>query len=136
MQPTGNSWVCALGEGCWVLVRGNRTTIIQQLSEARELVILNGWKEIAAHLGQGVRTIQRWEIIGLPIHRPRGGARTSVIAFTEELDVWSHAAPLRYCDEIAELKKKIGSLETEVKSLRLALEAERRPRRNAAGQRG
>ena len=98
--------------------------------------ILNGWKDISRYLGQGVRTIQRWEIIGLPIHRPRGGARTSVIAFTEELDVWSRAAPLRYADEIAELKKKIDFLEAEVKSLKLALEAERRPRRSAVAQRG
>jgi hypothetical protein len=59
-----------------------------------------------------------------------------VIAFTGEFDAWSQAAPLRYADEIAELKKKINSLETEVKSLRLALEAERLPRRTAAGQRG
>jgi hypothetical protein len=31
---------------------------------------LNGWEEIAAHLGRTVRTVQRWEReLGLPIHR-------------------------------------------------------------------
>ena len=31
---------------------------------------LNGWKEIATHLGKGVRTGQRWErVYGLPVHR-------------------------------------------------------------------
>ena len=31
---------------------------------------LNGWKEIAAFLGKGVRTVQRWEREqGLPVHR-------------------------------------------------------------------
>ncbi len=30
---------------------------------------LNGWKEIAAHFGKGVRTVQRWEkALGLPVH--------------------------------------------------------------------
>jgi len=31
---------------------------------------LNGWKEIALHLGKGTRTVQRWEkLYGLPVHR-------------------------------------------------------------------
>jgi hypothetical protein len=30
---------------------------------------LNGWKEIAAYVGKGVRTVQRWEKAhGLPVH--------------------------------------------------------------------
>ena len=32
---------------------------------------LNGWKEIAAYLVRGERTVKRWESDrGLPIHRP------------------------------------------------------------------
>jgi len=37
------------------------------------LEILSGWKEIACHLGRGVRTVQRYEReLGLPIRRPLG----------------------------------------------------------------
>jgi hypothetical protein len=38
-------------------------------------MVLNGWKEIARHFRCGVRTVQRWEHLGLglPVHRPRQG---------------------------------------------------------------
>jgi Tol biopolymer transport system component len=48
---------------------------------------LDSWKEIAAHLKRGVRTVQRWErVSGLPVHRldPQG----SVFAYKSELDAW------------------------------------------------
>jgi len=51
-------------------------------------MILNGWKEISKHLGRGVRTVQRWEQIGLPVRRPNRKDRTVVVAFSEELDEW------------------------------------------------
>jgi CheY-like chemotaxis protein len=51
--------------------------------------ILNSWKEIASYLGKSVRTVQRMEVeLGLPIRRPKGHARSSVIALTAELDEW------------------------------------------------
>jgi hypothetical protein len=51
--------------------------------------LLNSWKEIAAYLGRGVRTAQRWERdLSLPVRRPRGKDRSAVIAFTDELDRW------------------------------------------------
>ena len=51
--------------------------------------ILNSWKEIAVYLGRGIRTVQRWEIdLGLPVRRPRGKARSAVIALKAELDSW------------------------------------------------
>ena len=53
-----------------------------------EIVILNGWKEIANHLGRGVRTVQRWEQLGLPVRRPKGTDRSAVLALSEELDEW------------------------------------------------
>jgi cell division protein ZapA (FtsZ GTPase activity inhibitor) len=57
-------------------------------------VVLNSWKEIAAHLGRGVRTVQRWEHdLGLPVRRPRGTSRSAVVAFAEELDAWLRSAP-------------------------------------------
>ena len=47
------------------------------------------WKEIAAYLGKGVRTVQRWERErGLPVRRPKGGTAGIVSASRSELDVW------------------------------------------------
>ncbi len=60
--------------------------------------ILNGWKEIAAYLGRGLRTVQRWEQIGLPVRRPRGSSRSAVVALSEELDAWLRAGPSAVLD--------------------------------------
>ena len=50
---------------------------------------LDSWKEIAAHLGRDVRTVQRWERNeGLPVHRKRHGSLGSVFAYAHELDAW------------------------------------------------
>ncbi len=58
--------------------------------------ILNSWKEIAAYLGRGVRTVQRWEAdLGLPVHRPKGKDRSAVLGFSEELDAWLRHTPVR-----------------------------------------
>ena len=46
------------------------------------------WKEIAAYLGKGVRTVQRWEAnFGLPVRRPNANSR-SIHVSREELDHW------------------------------------------------
>lgn len=51
--------------------------------------ILGSWKEIAAYLGKGVRTVQRWEQqFGLPVSRPKKAAKGLVIASPERLDEW------------------------------------------------
>ena len=51
--------------------------------------ILGSWKEIAAYLGKGVRTAQRWEhLYGLPVRRPVGASQGVVYATPEELDAW------------------------------------------------
>lgn len=50
---------------------------------------LNGWKEIAAHLAKGVRTVQRWEQeLKLPVHRIRTENGDIVWASTDEIDAW------------------------------------------------
>jgi hypothetical protein len=55
---------------------------------------LNGWKQIAAYLGRGVRTLQRWEReFGLPVHRPHG-RRSAVVAIPSELDEWLRRSPV------------------------------------------
>jgi hypothetical protein len=51
--------------------------------------ILNGWKEIAAYLGRGVRTVQRWEeLYKMPVHRVAGTDRSAVTAFSSDLENW------------------------------------------------
>ena len=78
--------------------------------------VLSGWKEIANHLHQGVRTVQRWELSGLPIHRVGGGG--PVFAFVEEIEAWQRATPTRTTDVVQALQNKVKSLEAEVRSLK------------------
>ena len=57
---------------------------------------LTSWKEIADYMRSGVRTVQRYEReFGLPIRRPTGKSRGSVIATRAEIDAWVAAAPIR-----------------------------------------
>lgn len=50
---------------------------------------LDSWKEIAAYVKRGVRTVQRWERdSGLPIHRLNRDKRSVVFAFRSEIDGW------------------------------------------------
>ncbi len=50
---------------------------------------LDSWKEIAAYLGRGIRTVQRWEREeGLPVHRLTHEKRGSIYARREELAAW------------------------------------------------
>lgn len=50
---------------------------------------MDGWKEMAAHLGRSVRTVQRWEReAGLPVRRLVVGGKPQVFAYKEELDGW------------------------------------------------
>ncbi len=59
-----------------------------------EQTVLHSWKEIARHLNCAVRTAQRWEReLDLPVRRPRGKFRSSVLAIPEELDRWVKTRP-------------------------------------------
>jgi hypothetical protein len=50
---------------------------------------LDSWKEIAAYLRRGARTVQRWEREeGLPVHRLQHDTLGSVHAYRSELDRW------------------------------------------------
>src|SRR3954454_12702543 len=50
---------------------------------------LDSWKEIAAYLRRGARTVQRWEREEkLPVHRLKHGKLGSVYAYPAELDAW------------------------------------------------
>jgi hypothetical protein len=52
--------------------------------------LLTSWKEIAQHLGKGVRTVQRWEHeLGLPVRRhEKASSKGSVLIESAELDRW------------------------------------------------
>lgn len=60
-----------------------------------QVEVLSGWKEISTYLRMGVRTVQRYEHFGLPVRRPTGKSRSSVIATKCELDSWITARPIR-----------------------------------------
>jgi len=46
-------------------------------------------------MGRGVRTVQRWEHdLGLPVRRPWGTTRSTVIALSSEIDAWIKNRPL------------------------------------------
>lgn len=55
---------------------------------------LNGWKEISAFLGKGVRTAQRWErTLKMPVHRIGHKGGEIVFAYRRELEEWLATAP-------------------------------------------
>jgi TolB-like protein len=50
---------------------------------------LDSWKEIAAYLTRGVRTVRRWEREeGLPVHRHLHRVLGSVYAYKSEIEAW------------------------------------------------
>ncbi|HEY7498630.1 MAG TPA: hypothetical protein VH740_08960, partial [Vicinamibacterales bacterium] len=54
---------------------------------------LDSWKEIAAYLKRGVRTVRRWEKDeGLPVHRHLHQVLGSVYAYRSEIDAWQRIA--------------------------------------------
>src|SRR5207245_11548010 len=70
----------------------------------------SGWKDIAAYLGKGVRTVQRYEIeLGLPVRRPAGKSRGSVVATRAELDAWVSASPIREAFHLTRMTAGLGT---------------------------
>ena len=99
--------------------------------------ILNGWKEIASHLGKGIRTVQRYDReLRLPVHRPGGKTGGAVMSTKAELDAWVAATPIREAcrasqtqdltPTLADLKRHLGrmrKLGSEMEELRAATSA-------------
>lgn len=79
--------------------------------------VLSGWKEIGTYLKRGVRTVQRWEHLGLPVHRPMGKDRSAVTALAHELDAWMAATPKRAAT-LEELQAEVARLRAENEILR------------------
>ena len=50
--------------------------------------MLTSWKEIARFFGKGLRTVQRWELHGMPVHRPTED-KCIVFADEDELRRWA-----------------------------------------------
>lgn len=68
--------------------------------------LLSGWKDIANYLGKGIRTVQRYELeLGLPVRRPAGKVRGSVLATRSELDAWIAASPMRDAPPLEKMPK-------------------------------
>jgi len=56
--------------------------------------VLSSWKHIAAYLGRGRRTVQRWEKeLGLPVRRLGDRDRGTVLAMTSDIDTWLKQTP-------------------------------------------
>jgi hypothetical protein len=100
--------------------------------------VLSGWKDIANYLGKGVRTVQRYEReLALPVRRPAGKTKASVIATRSELDIWaaSHwthpphplgeTSPLTVCTSLRSRIAEMDELAEGMKKLRLELRASR-----------
>jgi hypothetical protein len=83
--------------------------------------LLNSWKEIAAYMRRGVRTIQRWENDGLPIRRVGTGNRAPVFAFSGEIDKWLHrhrtSAPAHEMAPRSDSRKLVANSELLLRSL-------------------
>jgi excisionase family DNA binding protein len=61
--------------------------------------VLGSWKEVAAYLGKGVRTVQRWEKDdGLPVRRISGTSK--IVAYREDLDRWLRSQPAQHSEAI------------------------------------
>ena len=98
--------------------------------------VLNSWKEIAAYLGRGVRTVQRWEQeLHLPVRRPQNRERSAVMGLRSDLDEWMACTPIlkkgfalpsdpEAANRIVEkrlenLRKEVKQMEDLLRSLRL-----------------
>lgn len=65
----------------------NPRAAVASKMEARALT---SWKDIACYMGKSVRTVQRWERLGLPVRRQSNLIHTaSILAYTDELNSWA-----------------------------------------------
>jgi len=96
--------------------------------------VFNGWKEIANYLGKGVRTVQRYErALRLPVRRPAGKAKGSVLAIKAELDLWVLSASMRGPREMPEIILRVA--ENEMDKLEKAIAQTRKLQSETKGLR-
>ena len=78
-------------------------------------VRLDSWKEIAAYLQRGERTVRRWEQTeGLPVHRHVHDKAASVYAYSGELDRWIRSRGAGTQTDSAAGAQKSGALRIRV----------------------
>ena len=74
---------------------------------------LESWKEIAAYLNRGVRTVRRWETEeGLPVHRHVHRTLGSVYAYKSEIDTWRRSRPGRPAGPTAAEGNRVATADT------------------------
>jgi hypothetical protein len=97
-------------------VKPTHDPAFQILSQNR---ILHSWKEIAAYMTLGVRTIQRYEDrFHLPIHRPGGKQhRSAVLALSDEIDDWLRNTPTQYMLQIDGFPRRSRAPQTKEKAI-------------------
>ena len=79
---------------------------------------LESWKEIAAYLNRGVRTVRRWETDeGLPVHRHVHRALGSVYAYRSEIDAWRENRPTRLPAPASIEARRSAAVSSAVKSI-------------------
>jgi hypothetical protein len=97
-------------------------------STGKNTQVLGGWKDIANYMHRGVRTVQRWERLGLPVRRLTNHGRSPVLALAQDLDAWwARSLHVPLLDRIEELTATISSLEAKVRSLEGQLLVRNRP---------
>src|SRR6266550_1743785 len=78
MAERGGRWQ----DGQWERQALASISITMRASDHPPEERLESWKEIAAYLGKGVRTVVRWEKTeGLPVHRHLHERRSSVFCY-------------------------------------------------------
>jgi hypothetical protein len=78
--------------------------------------LLCGWKEIAEFLHLTVRTAQRWETVGLPVHRAYESERSPVLASRHELEQWVTTRQTRMRKHSSEARFKLVTDLVELRS--------------------
>lgn len=81
--------------------------------------LLCGWKEIAAYLHLTVRTAQRWEAAGLPVHRAYESPRSPVLAARDELELWVQTRQTRARTYASRSQHLLESRYAEIRSTHL-----------------
>ena len=126
-----------------------RTHAGRSANTVSRTTFLNGWKDIAMYVGRGVRTVQRWEALGLPVRRPKSRLRSAVVCTTEEVDAWLESCGngrieessrleraedyARLATELSLLRSRLEQLRTENETLRNELDILRAPQERNAG---
>ncbi len=72
--------------------------------------LLTCWKDIARFFGKGVRTVQRWESLGMPVYRPNGDS-CAVFADPEELHRWAMQRSTLVADVEKRLARQLSDAE-------------------------